>query len=254
MLRLLEITGGRRMEVSLTKVQDVEDATKTGELKVFSAKQRRDDAYRFLPVTQADLQEILSFIKHYRQRVIRKTIGLAKDHGYLFIGVDSGQPLEVDTHGTELYLLRKAAGIDDEEACLHAFRHRYITNIFRDLIRTHHYQNEGDLRRALLSTETLKLKVMEWTGHSSIDSLDHYIHLAFEAESNFQTTLDLLKAKKVVDSLHVMLKDYSGRLRTTNATPELVKSLTDVVAAAASELRELLQAPENSCDSESRHV
>lgn len=249
MLRLLEITGGRRMEVSLIKVRDIEEATKTGELKVFSAKQRRDDAYRFVPVTQTDLKEILSFIKHYRQGVIRKSIGIPKDHGYLFIGLDSGQPLEIDTHGTELYLLRKAAGIDDEEACLHAFRHRYITNIFRDLIRTHHYQNEGDLRRALLSTETLKLKVMEWTGHSSVDSLDHYIHLAFDAESNFQTTLDLLKAKKVVDSLHVMLTEFRGKLRASGQTPEIIQSMSDVVAAAAAELHHLLYTPDDSCNS-----
>ncbi len=244
MLRLLEITGGRRMEVSLVKVQDVEDATKTGELKVFNSKQRRDDTYRFVPVTQADLKEILSFIKHYRQKVIRKTIGLANDHGYLFIGVDSGQPLGIDTHTSELYLLRKAAGIEDEEACLHAFRHRYITNIFRDLIRTHHYQTEDDLRRAL-STETLKLKVMEWTGHSSIDSLDHYIHLAFEAESNFQATLDMLQAKKVVESLHVMLVDYRGQLQNATSPSNLLASLTEVVSAAASELHVLLQGPES---------
>jgi len=242
------------MEVSLVKIQDVEEATKTGELKVFNAKHRQDDTYRFVPVTQTDLKEILSFIKHYRQLIIRKTIGLANDHGFLFIGVDSGQHLEINTHTTELYLLRKAAGIDDEEACLHAFRHRYITNIFRDLIRTHHYQNEGDLRRALLSTETLKLKVMEWTGHTNIESLDHYIHLAFEAESNFQTTLDLLKAKKVVDSLHVMLRNYDGKLRMSNPTPELMKSLTDVVAAAAAELGDLLQPSDDSCSFESRTV
>ena len=140
-------------------------------------------------------------------------------------------------------MLRKAAGIEDEEACLHAFRHRYITNIFRDLIKTHHYQNESDLRRALLSTETLKLKVMEWTGHSSVESLDHYIHLAFEAESNFQTTLDLLQAKKVVDSLYVVLADFDGKLRTANNIPELIPSITDVVATAAAELRKLLQVP-----------
>ena len=240
MLRLLEITGGRRIEVSLITVQNVEEATKTGELKIFSAKQVQHDAYRFVPVTQTDLKEILSFIKHYRQRVIRNTIGLSKDHGFLFISNDSGQPLEIDTLGTEFYVLRKAAGIDDEDACLHAFRHRYITNIFRDLIRTHHYQNESDLRRALLSTETLKLKVMEWSGHTSIESLEHYIHLAFEAESNFQATIDLLQAKKVVDSLLTILTDYSGKLRTSGQTPEIMNSLSDVVAAATSELHELL--------------
>jgi integrase len=243
MLRLLEITGGRRMEVALVKVQDVEDATKTGELKVFNSKQRRDDTYRFVPVTQADLKEVLSFIKHYRRLVIRKTIGTAADHGFLFIGVDSGQPLEIETHTRELYLLRKAAGIEDEEACLHAFRHRYITNIFRDLIRTHHYQTEDDLRRAL-STKTLKIKVMEWTGHKNIESLDHYIHLAFEAESSFQATLDMLQAKKVVESLHVMLVDYRGQLQNATSASNLLASLTYVVSAAASELHALLQGPE----------
>lgn len=250
LLRLLEITGGRRIEVAQIKVEDLEVATKTGELKVFTAKQRRDDAYRYVPVTKADLKEILSFVKHYRQLVIRNTIGLAHDHGYLFIGVDSGQPLEIDTHGTELYLLRKAAGIDDEEACIHAFRHRYITNIFRDLIRTHSYDNESDLRRALLSTETLKLKVMEWTGHSSIESLNHYIHLAFEAESNFQHTLDVLQAKKVIESLQVMLKDYGIQMRHGHTTPNLLENLTGVVNSAATELGQLLQRTDGDPSSE----
>lgn len=130
MLRLLEITGGRRMEVAWIKIQDVEDAIETGELRVFNAKKRYEGAYRFVPVTQTDLKDIKSFIKHNRQQVIRKTVGFGRDHGYLFIRLDTGQPLEIDTHGSELYLLRKAAGIEDEEVCLHAFRHRYITNIF----------------------------------------------------------------------------------------------------------------------------
>lgn len=241
MLRLLEITGGRRIEVAQVKVEDVEAAMKTGELKVFTAKQRRNDSYRFVPVTQADLKDILSFVKHYRQRLIRQTIGSAADHGYLFIAVDSGRPLEIDTHGTELYILRKAAGIDDEEACMHAFRHRYITNVFRDLIRTHHCENESDLKRLLLSTETLKLKVIEWTGHASIEALDHYIHLAFEAEAGFQQTLDLLQAKKVVESLHVMLKDYETQLRQSRPSPALLGQLADVVATAGNELGKLLR-------------
>ena len=249
MLRLLEITGGRRIEISQIKVKDIEEAIKTGELKLFSAKQSRHEAYRFVPVTQTDLKDLQSFIKHYRQRVIRKTIGHTNDHSMLFINNDNGLPLEIDTLGTEFYLLRKAAGIIDEEACLHAFRHRYITNIFRNLIRSHRYQSEGDLRTALLSTETLKLKVMEWTGHSNIDSLDRYIHLAFEAESNFQTTMNIIKGKNVIDSLRVILKEYRCQLRDSSRTPELFASLSDVVDAAASELEKLLNASEESCDS-----
>ncbi len=244
MLRLLEITGGRRIEVSLVKVSDLEAAARTGELKVYTAKQRRDDTFRFVPVAQADLRDVLSFVKHYRHRVIRNTIGAASDHDFLFIAETTGHHLEIDTLGAELYVLRKAAGIDDEEACMHAFRHRYITNIFRDLIRTHHFQNPSDLRRALLSTETLKAKVMEWTGHSSLEALDHYIHLAFEAESNFQETLDLLQAKRVVQSLQLMLRDYSVQFRAPKPTSAVFISLAEVVDAAASELGELLKAPE----------
>jgi integrase len=249
MLRLLEITGGRRIEISQIKIEDIKEAAKTGELKLFSAKQPRNDAYRFVPVTQADLKDLESFIKHYRQRVIKKTISLSNDHGMLFISNDTGLPLEIDTLGSEFYILRKEAGITDEEACLHAFRHRYITNIFRDLIKTHRYQSESDLRRALLSTETLKLKVMEWTGHTNIDSLDHYIHLAFETETGFQTTIDLMKAKKVIDSLHIILKDSSRQLRDSRQAPKITVYISDVVYAASFELEKLVNTFKDSCNS-----
>lgn len=245
MLRLLEITGGRRIEVSFVEVHDLEAAAKTGELKVFTAKQQHDDAYRFVPVSQADLKEVMSFVKHYRHRVIRTTIGMQNDHGRLFVAEATGLPLETDTLGSELYILRRAAGIEDEEVCMHAFRHRYTTNIFRDLIRTHHYQNPGDLRRALLSTETLKAKVMEWTGHRSMEMLDHYIHLAFEAESNFEETMDLLKARRLIESVRTMLKDYSAQLRTPKVRPTTLGALAEMLDSASSELQWLLGKPES---------
>lgn len=240
MLRVMEVTGGRRIEAALLKVSDIEEATRTGELKVFNAKQRDGDSFRFVPVTQADLREILSFVKHYRQRILRAS-GLRTDHGFLFISERTGEHLDIDTLGTELYVLRKAAGIVDEEACLHAFRHRYITNIFRDLIRAHHLESASDLRRMLLSTETLKLKVMEWTGHSSIESLDRYIHLAFEAETAFHETVDLVHAKRVIESLHMLLIDYGTQFRERKPTRDAYDSLAGVVEAAAAELGGLLE-------------
>ena len=242
MLRLLEITGGRRIEVALVEVCDLEAAAEKGELKVFTAKQQ-DDAHRYVPVSQADLKELLSFVKHYRERVIRKTIGKKNDHGRLFIAEPSGLPLEIDTLGTEFYILRRAAGIEDEEACLHAFRHRYITNIFRELIRTHRCENEGDLRRALLTTETLKAKVMEWTGHQSMEMLDYYIHLAFEAESAFEETMDLLRARRLIDSVRTMLKDYSVQLKAPKVKPITLGTLAEMLDSASAELQELLGKP-----------
>lgn len=240
MLRIMEVTGGRRIEASLIKVSDVEDAARTGQIKVFNAKQRDDNSYRFVPVSQADISEIRSFIKHYRQRIVRLA-KLKEDEGFLFISERTGEKLDIDTLGSELYVLRKAAGIVDEEACLHAFRHRYITNIFRKLIREHHQKNFSDLKGLLLSKETLKLQVMEWTGHSSVESLDRYIHLAFEAESDFKETLDLIQGHNILESLHVLLSDYSRQFRTAKPSRNAYDSLADIVESAVSELGQLLK-------------
>lgn len=239
MLRLFDLTGGRRIEVSFIQLKDLDEAEKTGQLKIFSAK-KRDDACRYVPITKADLKEILSFVKHYRRLIINKTIGAKNDHGYLFVGSRSGKPLEVNTLSAELYLLRMAAGIYDEEACLHAFRHRYITNTLRILIRMHRCENISDLKRAMLSIETIKQQLLEWTGHSSLDALERYVHLAFEAETGFKDTLDILQAGKVVESLHFIMKDYRNKAQVNGWTSALFDEFDTAVSAAQGELMQLL--------------
>jgi integrase len=240
MLRTFEVTGGRRIEASFVKINDLKMAEKTGMLRIHNAKQQDDESERYVPVTKADLKEILSFVKHYRNVVIKKTIGVANDHGYLFINSKNGEPLEVDTLSAELYAIRIAAGIDDEEACLHAFRHRYITNELRRLIRTHRCDSVSDLKKALLSTETLKQQLMEWTGQRNVESLNRYIHLAFELEADFKHSVDILKAGKVVESLSFIVKDYRHQAQTGGWTPQLFKEFDNVVAAAELELSQLL--------------
>jgi integrase len=242
MLRVFEITGGRRFEASFVKISDLLEAEKTGMLRIHDAKQQDDEAKRYVPVTKADLKEILSFVKHYRNIIIRKTIGVANDHGYLFVNAKNGKHLKVDTLSAELYAIRIAAGIDDEEACLHAFRHRYITNELRRLIRTHRCDSVSDLKKALLSTETLKQQLMEWTGHRKVESLNRYIHLAFELEADFKHSVDVLQAGKVVESLSFIMKDYRHQAQTGGWTPELFKEFDTVVAAAELELSQLLTA------------
>lgn len=242
MLRLFEITGGRRIEASFVKIKDLLEAEKTGMLRIHSAKQQDDEAMRYVPVPKADLKEILSFVKHYRNIVIKKTIGVEDDHGYLFVNAKNGKHLQVDTLSAELYSIRIAAGIYDEEACLHAFRHRYITNELRRLIRTHRCDSVSDLKKALLSTETLKEQLMEWTGQKKVESLNRYIHLAFELEADFKYSLDILQVGKVVESLSFIMKDYRLQAQKDGWTPQLFKEFDSVVAAAELELSQLLTA------------
>ncbi|MHA7685094.1 tyrosine-type recombinase/integrase [Cupriavidus sp. PET2-C1] len=242
MLRLLEMTGGRRIEVSMITEQDIKDALLTGELKLFTAKKRREES-RVIPVSQADLKDILSYCKHYRKRIIRATVGLSADEGFLLISSSSGRQLAVDTLDSEMRALRIAADIDDEEVCLHAFRHRFATKVLIELILSQEYKDEDSLRKAILSTETLKMKLMEWLGVSSMAMVDHYIHLAFEEMADYQGTLDKLKVSKVANAMEAKLKDLDRRfssIPTAEVRREFLEVM-DVFSAATLELKAALK-------------
>lgn len=242
MLRLLEMTGARRIEVSMIKERDIEGALLTGELKLFTAKKRKE-ASRVVPVSRADLKDILSYCKHYRNRIVRATVGSANDSGYLLISSTSGRQLAVDTLDSEMRTLRVAAGIDDEEVCMHAFRHRFATKTLIELILSQKYKTENDLRSAILSTETLKVQLMEWLGVSSMAMLNHYIHLAFEELADYKETLSKLQISKVVDAMEAKLKDLDRRfssITTAEVRKELLGTM-DVFSAAALDLRTALR-------------
>ncbi|AGU58979.1 hypothetical protein N175_12215 [Vibrio anguillarum M3] len=59
------------------------------------------------------------------------------------------------------------------------FRHRFITKLFISLIKEFNASNKSELRLALLDGSIFKKKVQQYTNHKRLDSLDHYIDLAF---------------------------------------------------------------------------
>ena len=239
LIKLLEITGARRVEIANLRVEDIYNARQLKQepvLKVFTAKRLGGrEEFRFLPVSKTDLELIVNFIEKFRHRIIKKTIGVSADLGYLLISESSGQRLATETLTNELLLLAKAAKIQ-EQACAHMFRHRFITKLFVALIEQHEYENGDDFRRALLDGETLKRKVQEYTGHTSISSLEPYIHLAFEEAAKFGTTLDLIKAKLAVESLQSNLKDVVLELSQGRSPTELSILLGDYINLALEEL------------------
>ena len=239
LIKLLEITGARRIEVANIRVEDIYNARlmkQEPELKVFTAKRSGGrEEYRYLPISRIDLELLVNFIEKFRSRVIKKTVGTKEDLGYLLISETSGQRLATETLTNELLLLAKTAKLE-EQACAHMFRHRFITKLFVALIEQHEYENQDDFRRALLDGETLKRKVQEFTGHTSIISLEPYIHLAFEEVANFGITLDLIKARLAVESLQSNLKDVVFELSQGRSPSELVLLLNDYVNTALKEL------------------
>jgi integrase len=192
MLKLLEITGARAGEISQVEVQDIENSLKQEKplLRMVTLKTRsKDQIERFVPVEKIDLKFIQTFIKIYRGRIIRKTIGKAKDHGFLFTNEKTGNQLLPVTITNEMKRLKDIAGIEGQ-ACAHMFRHRFITKCFVKLIKQYDLENKDDFRNALMDINSLKAHIQQLTGHTKVSSLDHYIDLAKDELTNIDAVVD----------------------------------------------------------------
>jgi integrase len=214
MLLLLEITGARRGEVASISVAAIRQAAqmKRPMLEVATLKRRQETPpVRYIPVSNADMVAMLEYVEVYRNAVVRKKWRGA-DHGLVLVSSRSGAPLCDSTITAEVKLLAKAAGIK-QNVCPHMFRHRYITKLFVEMISRHQIENADEFRRALLSTESLKQRMLEWTGHTSILSLNTYISLAFDELSSYRKTLSHVQAGTAVESFLRVLKDEIQALR-----------------------------------------
>lgn len=200
MLRLLEMTGARIEEVARIQVSDIEKAIEQSDpkLRLTTLKKRRPE-HRFVPVLHQDLTALKAYVRVNRYMVVKRTIGVAEDHGGLFISEVTGKPLSSRYMSNEVGLLRRTAGITSQ-ACAHMFRNRFITKLFVRLINQHDFENKDDFRKALLDANTLKQQVQQYTGHGNVDSLDTYIDLAFDEVANLGVVVSTVQLQEAYES------------------------------------------------------
>jgi site-specific recombinase XerD len=229
LLKLLEITGGRRSEIAALTVSSVRAAAEMSHpmLKLINMK-RGPDNFRFVPISRHDVHFLCEFIEKNRLRVIRATCGMAKDDDSLLISMQTGQKLMPNTITQELSLLRRHANIE-EEACAHMFRHRFITKLFVALIEQHEFENPDGVRRAILDTQSFKQKIQQWTGHADINSLDIYINLAFEECADFSKTINLVQTQCATESFKASLKQFKTELLADNRSRDTVARLSTMI-------------------------
>lgn len=188
-LKLLEITGARVSEVANIKVLDIENALIGKNLLKVSTLKRKEGEHRYIPVKRDKLNEIITYIKIFRNKVIKNTIGTNNDHGYLLVNEKTGNHLTSNTISNDMIRLRKLAKIE-QQVCAHMFRHRFITNMFIKLMESYDLENKDSFKNALMDLETLKVHIKEISGHKNIASLDHYIHLAKSELTNIDVVLN----------------------------------------------------------------
>lgn len=239
MLRVLDITGGRRAEVSNLTVESVRRASemKTPRLELITVKGRgrHKGRTRLIPITRHDANQLWQFVRINRNTVIKKTFGGRHDHGYVFVSETSGGVLKPNTITQEISTIARAAKLD-VKVSPHLFRHRFITNVFKALIEEYKSENEDDLRRKLTANEDIKTKLAEWTGHSNINSLDRYIHLAFSEINGLNSAVDSLHAKRAIETFMFELQQIDFDIQSDTDLIARVKHLKTLVREVQQDL------------------
>lgn len=239
MLKLLEISGGRRGEVAALTVRSVRNAQlmERPMLEMVTLKQRNphQPSTRLIPISRHDLGYLTEYIEKFRRRVIARTCGSASDTGALLISERTGQGLRDNTITQELAELRLAAGIEGR-ASPHLFRHRFITLLFKSLIEHHQLVNKDEFRRALLSSNRFLTVVKEWTGHSRADSLEPYINLAFDELGSIDVISSQATLQLQVASFKGTLQALSSEIENTRSSRQTIESLKKAVDDFAKDL------------------
>lgn len=219
MLRLLESTGARAGEIALIKINDVLEAfNNDGYMKIITLKRKNANSFRYVYIDLSDLNLIKNYINFYRKKIIKKTVGLDKDHNYLFINEQNGEKSFDTVISNDVNVLRKIANIEGQ-ACAHMFRHRFITKQFINLIKQYKCENQDEFRKALLDTNTLKQKIQQMTGHKNLNSLDVYIDLAFNELFNSKKVLDKLAVANAYESFDSQLGILTIKLVNGQISP-----------------------------------
>jgi len=213
----LEQLGGRISEIHLITIKDIDDAINSGSnqhLTLTTLKRKDDNVTRSIPVTSALLTDIKQYINKARRKIIKRTIGKANDHGYLFVSLTTGQALQSATLTKYMNNWKYELGIEGEMHP-HLYRHAFITNKLKEIILHHKQINSADkFREHLLNTESFKMQLQQWTGHTQTSSLNTYINLVFADLSGYSKTYNAVQlndavkiVKRQVQSIKEQLKD-----------------------------------------------
>lgn len=224
LIDLLNDTGARRSEIEQITTDDIKAAKKLEKnptLRLTTLKQGVV-SHRQVPVLPTLLHHLDNFIERQRREVMKKKYKGGKDHRYFFVSENTGQPLTSKTLYNEISKLRDLSGIETP-IFPHMFRHRFITQLFIDLILTHRITNEDEFRRNLLSTETFKIEVTQWTGHLNADSINDYLHLALAASANYAETKNSVHMKRAMDAYFAREAELDRRLQEGLSVEEYMK-------------------------------
>jgi hypothetical protein len=233
LLRVLEATGARRIEIVNLRVTDVLAAMSMEKpyLRVPTYKKRGGEPeYRMIPIEHSEIIYLVEYIRFYRNTVLSNK-GIKEDHGFLFVNEKTGKPIKPNTITLEIHALRKAAGIEGK-AHPHLFRHRYITMAIYRLVRAYKVRDKDHFAELLITAEDFARDVMERTGHGDINSLWRYVHWAFALSGAVEGNLDEVQLSELARGGRASVTELEALKATMSAedfAEETMKRMKELV-------------------------
>jgi integrase len=224
-LRLLEATGGRRVEVAELTVDHIYKAYSGGSLELYTAKSN-DTEPREIPIAHEWIKPVILYIESFRKKLIKDLIKRKKiksDPGYLFLDITNGNRLSEESITKLISILRREAGIS-HKVCAHMFRHRFIT--IQVATRLKGYTLE---QLPMDVAHTILVKVAVLSGHSDPKSLLHYIDLAFEEIGVWDTSEKVLAMRSKLEGSYRQIQVLKAEVEDSNLSKNEVLAKVHLV-------------------------
>lgn len=224
-LKLLEASGGRRLEVSQLKVADIEIALETEILRLHSAKSDATEP-REVPIAKEWIESVYIYINTYRKKHVKKLIKDGKikcNPEHLFINLVDGSKLS-ETNITKMMSKLKLAANISEKTSAHMFRHRFITIQVATRIKDF---KKGTLPIDVIST--ILTKVSSLSGHQNPLSLQPYIDIAFAELDAWKTADKVLAMRSKLEATYRELQSIKLDIQNSKMTKKEMLNNVDAL-------------------------
>jgi len=160
----------------------------------------------------------------------RNSNGERLESGRVFLATSPGRlgrPISSSGLEKDFAELCVEAGLTGEQVCFSMYRHRFITEHVRRLLKEFRIANSALISNA--DYRAILERVRAMTGHANFDSLWHYIHLA-QKDAEIWGTIELCEKLQSASAHHrARINEISRDLKNGTKTPaQLADELQEV--------------------------
>jgi site-specific recombinase XerD len=234
---LLMRTGMRPGEMMLLSVQSLESAILKQAVQIPTLKRRRKQPEsRFFKLTSYDVEFIRRYLMVRRiwlEACESKNDGSKLESSRVFLATAPGRlgrPISLSGLEKDFTKLCVEAGLTGEQVCFSMYRHRFITEQVRRLLKE--FRIQGGTVVSTADYRAMLERVRAMTGHANFNSLWHYIHLARDDEEIWGA-VELCEKLQSASTYHrAQVSEIARHLRNGTRSPnELADQLQEVARA-----------------------